>query len=146
MLPLPVVPIVVTPVKPTVAPVAGLYAMVGATGVPAGQFSGHWRCTGAAVPRVSLQVSVAVWAVAALVQVSARFCGVVVLPTKLRLIAAAPAKLPGLAPPNVQVLIVVVAPAPVPSPPDGVATMLPLPVVPIVVTPVKPTVEPVVGS
>ena len=96
-------------------------------------------------PRVSLQVRIAVCAVAALVQVSARFCGVVVSPTKLRLIAAAPANAEGSAPPSVHPLINVVAPGPEPLPPEGVATIVPLPVDPIVVTPLKATFEPALG-
>lgn len=45
------------------------------------------------------------------VQVTAMFCGVVVVPMKLRLTAPAPEKLAAFAPVSVQPLTVVVAPA-----------------------------------
>jgi hypothetical protein len=155
--PLPAVPIVAAieklPVEPTapppvaaiVLPAAGAYANWGAA-EPTGQTKGQLRETAAAAPRFSSHVNVALSDAAPEVQVSAMFCAVVVAPTKLKLTADAPEKLAASAPVSPQLFTVVVAPAPVLSPPEGVTLMLPVPVEPTVVTPVKFTVLPVFGA
>ena len=94
--------------------------------VAAGQLNCQLRSTVAAVPRVSLQLSVAVCSTAVRVQLGAKLCAVVVLPTKLKLTLATANPLPTM----LHWLKLVVAALPLPAPPAGLTLTVALALAP----------------